>query len=159
MEEKKVREFKFTMAGKKKTVSVRIFFEYNQEEEKSVCKLCGEKVSGDHLTNLKKHLRTTHKEEYDAHLKEEESNLKRKRVESASEAAVPSKKLKQENIRSTLLNEITVKINFKTLESACIALVVNGRPLLLMDDPDFHRIIDPILDGFEDNSENQQRKY
>ena len=85
MEEKKVREFKFTMAGKKKTVSVRIFFEYNQEEEKSVCKLCGEKVSGDHLTNLKKHLRTTHKEEYDAHLKEGF-------LSQADEAAAPLRK-------------------------------------------------------------------
>ncbi|CAH0387123.1 unnamed protein product [Bemisia tabaci] len=136
--------------------SIGIFFDYIKEENKSVCRRCKEKIGGNHVTNLKKHVRTQHKEEYEEWLNkqktEEEDNLKNKkrnREDEDAAAGSSAKKLKQGDIRSALFNEVTVKINLETIENACINLIINGRPLVLMDDAAFHSIIDPILEGLK----------
>lgn len=112
--------------------SIRIFFDYIKEENKSVCRRCKEKIGGNHVTNLKKHVRTQHKEEYEEWLNkqktEEEDNLKNKkrnREDEDAAAGSSAKKLKQGDIRSALFNEVTVKINLETIENACINLIIN----------------------------------
>lgn len=127
------------MSGKQ---GIRKFFLYDQNINKSTCTICGETVTGNHVTNLKKHIRAKHKEEYAEFEAEEKANLKRKREDEEAETA--NKKFKQETIRSTLLNEVTVKINLKTIIESCVALIVNGRPLVLRSSmaPD---LLDSIL--------------
>lgn len=44
---------------------------------------------------------------------------------------------------------IIIKMDLKTLEDACVDLIANGRPLTLMNDEAFHKIVDPILLGLK----------
>lgn len=44
---------------------------------------------------------------------------------------------------------VNVKINPKILLDACTELVTtNGRPLVMLEDTGFRKILDPILKGF-----------
>ena len=47
---------------------------------------------------------------------------------------------------------IRVKMNKKTLQNACLALVtINGRSFMLMVDSGFRKILNPLLEGMQPN--------
>lgn len=131
-------------------MSLREYFVFDKIRNKSKCKVCGKEITGNHATNLRKHLKQ-HKAEYKAYEEKEKETENRKRKREEEPSNVPAKKPKicQQLITSTLKKEITIKMDLKTLDDACVDLIANGRPLLLMNDPAFHKIVDPILDGLK----------
>lgn len=134
------------MAGRRKENNIRKFYEYDELNDTSTCILCKAKIKGNHATNLSKHVKTKHPNQFKEF--EKENNLKRKK--ELDEEATSSKKQKgqvQTTLKKSMFRELIIKMDLKSLQDACVDLIMNGRTLNLMDDPAFHRIIDPILQG------------
>ena len=78
-------------SGRPRESSVWDYFEFNEEENKSVCivevgdcqnepKLCGIKIAGKYPTNLRKHLKKFHKKEHQDMEKKEREKEEAKKV-------------------------------------------------------------------------------
>ncbi|EDW18000.2 uncharacterized protein Dmoj_GI12344, isoform A [Drosophila mojavensis] len=92
---------------------------------KSVCKVCGMQLSGNHSTNLKRHLHVKHGEiirEFDT---EEENKSK----------VIKKKKITYETSEESILNSI-IKI-----------VTTDGKPFMFLDSEGFKEIVDPIYNA------------
>ena len=54
-----------TNSGRKKQSAVWKYFSYDAVSNKSKCNICNRDLAGDNSTNLKTHLKTSHKSKYD----------------------------------------------------------------------------------------------
>lgn len=99
---------------------------------------------GNHGTNLKRHLQIHH-ELYEEYLLNE--------LEKSAECHTPVKKrVAGMDLYQFIKPSIKVKTDMKKLINSCIELItVNGRPYSLLDDSGFRNIIDPILNGIQNN--------
>lgn len=62
-----------------------------------------------------------------------------------------TKKESQLNLFSYLVPKVKVQLNKKIILDACIDLVtVNGRPFSMLNDTGFRKILDPVLNGFQE---------
>ncbi|KAH8357398.1 hypothetical protein KR084_004227, partial [Drosophila pseudotakahashii] len=103
---------------------VHFFFKFEKSVNKSTCNICGAKLAGNHLTNLRRHLITKHKDAFDA--------------------------LKDNNIKTTIAKKR--KISYETSEESITSSLVemvttDGRPLILLDSNGFRGIMSPIYNA------------
>lgn len=130
--------------GRKDENPCRDYFIIDKEKGESKCNvgLCTTILSGknyNHAGNMESHLNNKHKE-----LKDEIAEKKRKIESSAKrknqgqDGTVPSKKIK-------------IQMDSATLKKACVEMVTtNGRPFKAMNDSGFRRIIEPIIEGLNE---------
>ncbi|KAF0715623.1 zinc finger BED domain-containing protein RICESLEEPER 1-like isoform X1 [Aphis craccivora] len=112
-------------------------------------------MTGKHSSNLEKHIFSHHKKQFN-----ELQDVKNSKKIDAPESTWKFKKQKRDidssqMFMSSFIANKTIKIEMdkKKLLSACIELItVNGRPMCLMQDSGFQKIINPILKAFEPNS-------
>lgn len=127
-----------TEMSSKRKHEVYSYFKYSAEKKTNKCESCDIELNSNHAENLMRHLKVKHRDIYD--------NLDSKR------------RKKTENIQPTLNNYVTkckkmhsVKILPQELQNACVEMVTkNGRPLIAVEDSGFRKIIDPILNSFEE---------
>lgn len=127
--------------SKKQTNSVHEKFVFDEKSNTSKCRICDKIMKGKHATNLLKHLNSSHTTEY-AEVSTE--NLKRIKLGNAT------KHKHQEQI-SNIFEKSNIHVNMTPtiLKSALVEMITkNGRPLCIVEDSGFRKIIDPILDGF-----------
>lgn len=62
-----------------------------------------------------------------------------------------TKKESQVKLFNFLVPKVNVQLNKKIILDACIDLVtVNGRPFSMLNDTGFRKILDPVLNGFQE---------
>lgn len=111
---------------------IRALFEYNKEENKSECKMCQIKFTGEHLTNLKRHIEAKHKS-FLGHL-----------TPSVEKSELPKKKIK-----------ISYEIDAESFKSSLVKIITkDGQPLSQLDSEGFREIVDPIFKALNMNSIN-----
>lgn len=64
--------------GRKPDIVVRAFFA--QVDGKSVCKLCKNVFKGNFITNLRRHLKNVHRDQYNREMNEAESEVEEKKL-------------------------------------------------------------------------------
>lgn len=117
---------------RKKPGGARTVFEYLADEDVSKCRICGTKVPGQHLGNLKKHLKLKHAEFYENMDDDEELD---------DELVQPSKKRK-----------IVVEYDAGEVEEAWLNLVVKeGRPFTILDSKSLQTLLSPVFGALEIN--------
>ncbi|KAH8394453.1 hypothetical protein KR222_009591 [Zaprionus bogoriensis] len=114
--------------GKDMSKRVHKFFKFNVEENKSMCSVCGIKLSGAHLTNLRRHLTTKHMEVFN-----EFNNS-----ECSTETKCEGRR----------------KISYQTSEEAIVASLIkivttDGKPFAYLDSEGFKEIMHPIYDALD----------
>ncbi|KAL4091294.1 hypothetical protein QTP88_026003 [Uroleucon formosanum] len=135
---------------------VRRYFKTHAEGEngnlQSICKIqnWNKKLVGNHLGNLKRHLKVFHKVEYQQILLEAADEFSTDTTNSVSMSSTssnspdlfsPTQKRCRENRKR--LNKTSAVID------GCIEMVtVNGRPLRIMEDSSFRKIVGPIFRSF-----------
>lgn len=120
---------------------VHAFFSYNHSDGKSTCVLSGcltEKIIGRHTGNSTRHIKRQHKDAFPLLEKNIEEFYSEKK----------SKRVKKKNGEC-----VNVLMNHNDIVKACVELVtVNGRPLRMLEDSGFKRILDPIVESFAKTS-------
>lgn len=109
--------------GRELNKKVQQFFKLNLEENKSICSVCGIKLSGNHSTNLRRHLTTKHMDIFNewnnsGHSQSAQSEEKRRISYQASEEAIVSSLIK--------------------------IVTTDGKPFIFLDSEGFEEIMDPI---------------
>ncbi|KAL4135883.1 hypothetical protein QTP88_007465 [Uroleucon formosanum] len=127
--------------GRHTLSTVYEYFNYDKQNQESICNDCNGKIKGKHGTNLKRHL-SSHQDFY-------EEMLVKDKVKKKSSAKTTTSVIKaHEKLFHFSTPEVKVNINMNTLISICVDLVtINGRPYSLLNDTGFKNIINPILDG------------
>ena len=113
---------------------MRNYLTFDSNKNVSVCQVdgCGVEIKGNHAGNLEKHFKSCHR--YESDLVQEERLSRKRKAGEGEDGGRPKK--------------ICVRINRKTIVDSCIDLVaVHGRPLQLIDDRAFRKIIDPLIEG------------
>ncbi|XP_017779852.1 PREDICTED: uncharacterized protein LOC108565083 [Nicrophorus vespilloides] len=132
--------------GRSKSNPVSKYFTYIDRTDLSQCEVpgCNMMLKGKHSANLERHLQRRHPEDFH-HLQLMKLEPKRKISETRfTSIKVPVKQTKLEDVKLT----IAVSIAQQTLVDACIELVtINSRPLNLINDSGFRKIVDPIICG------------
>ncbi|XP_017779830.1 PREDICTED: uncharacterized protein LOC108565068, partial [Nicrophorus vespilloides] len=133
--------------GRFKTNPVSKYFTYINGTDLSQCEIpgCNKILKGKHSANLERHLQSRHPEDFH-HLQLMKLEPKRKISETTftSKKVPVCKRPKLEDVKLT----IAVSIAQQTLVDACIELVtINSRPLNLINDSGFRKIVDPIICG------------
>lgn len=110
-------------------------FVYDKKCNTSECKYCKFKMKGKHTENLTRHIKRKHADIFEE-IVGEISEKKRKKDSN------------QNSITKYIVSKppsATVSIEKQDLVDGCIELVTkNGRPLKLMEDSGFRKIIDPL---------------
>lgn len=120
------------MSDVKSLAGARSAFECLPSENVSKCKICGAKVPGQHLENLKNHLRQKHEEFYNDRDEEDEP---------IEERVQPSKKRK-----------IVLEYDADEVKEAWLNLVViEGRPFTILDSTSLRTMLSPIFGALEIN--------
>ncbi|CAH1733108.1 unnamed protein product [Aphis gossypii] len=133
---------------------VRRYFKYHAEGEnanKSICKIqnCNKILAGNHLGNLKRHLKVFHAIEYQQILLEEDeistdttNTVSMSSTSSNSPDLFPPTQKRMHSADKT----INVSIKRRAVIDGCIEMVtINGRPLKILEDSGFRKIVDPIF--------------
>ena len=103
-------------------------------------------LKGTYAANLERHVKRQHKEVYKEYCEERAEESARKRCMESGDFA--STTAWQTTLDESLLKTVRVKIGIAMLKAACVELVtVNGRPLSLIEDSGFRKILDPLLQG------------
>ncbi|XP_050548304.1 uncharacterized protein LOC126909940, partial [Daktulosphaira vitifoliae] len=131
---------------------LKMFFKHDNASNRSECNLCKKFITGKHSSNLEKHVFAHHKLQY-ADLIKAKNKLKQTIENLDAETSLTNK---INNSQSTLNNFVSIskksiKLNLdkNSLIAACIEMVtINGRPLTLLQDSGFRKILDPVLDAF-----------
>ncbi|CAI6355875.1 unnamed protein product [Macrosiphum euphorbiae] len=136
---------------------VRRYFKYHSEGEnanKSTCKIqnCNKILAGNHLGNLKRHLKVFHTLEYQQILLEEDeistdttNTVTMSSISSNSPDLFPPTQKRVHSAEKTT----NVSIKRRAVIDGCIEMVtINGRPLKIMEDSGFRKIVDPIFRSF-----------
>ncbi|XP_051977288.1 uncharacterized protein LOC127639367 [Xyrauchen texanus] len=126
------------------------YFFYDKVSNKSFCKIegCGAEISGHHGGNLQRHLQRRHPAEH-------AETTAQKRPASVDGLTT----LDVAVVKRAKITGLHVQLSPNIIKDACIELVtINGRPLSLMEDSGFRKIIDPIQEAigndFNINSTN-----
>lgn len=115
------------MGRKRKIKGVRDVFVFDQVANWSCCLICDKKINGDHLGNLKNHLKQHH------------PDALKTLDESPAPKEPPEKKIK-----------ITLEYSPKEVMDAwCNVVIHEGRPFVLLDSKYLRYIIKPIFDALE----------
>lgn len=127
-----IKAVKMPRGRRKKPGGARSVFDYLEEENVSKCKICEAKVPGQHLGNLKKHLKINHAEFY---------NEMDQNDELDEEIVLPAKRRK-----------ISVEYDTNEVEDAWLNLIVKeGRPFTILDSPSLRSLLTPIFGALEIN--------
>jgi len=102
------------------------FFKFNLEEKKSICSVCGIKLSGNHSTNLRRHLTTKYRDIFS-----EWNNSGHSQLTQCEEKRRISYQTSEEAIVSSLIKIVTT----------C------GKPFIFLDIEGFKEIMDPIYNA------------
>ncbi|KAL5246159.1 hypothetical protein ACI65C_013567 [Semiaphis heraclei] len=119
-----------------------MFFKYDKLTNISKCSVqnCTASLKGKHGSNLEKHIFAYHKTQY-VELQNAKSNTSDTSISNSATA---------EKLMTNFMKKqcITINMSEQILLTACVELVtMNGRPLTMMKDSGFRKIIDPILVG------------
>lgn len=166
--------------GRNATNPVKSYFEYNSIDRESTCKICNRNLSGNQSSNREKHIERWHKGVYKElqaskakQLSSFKKNPAKKRIFSettdsntsdddssnelelvvSSEKASSSTKSTQPSIDKYIKpKNLSVELNLDSIKLACLEMVtVNGRPLAMMEDSGFQKIIKPIMKSVNQN--------
>ncbi|XP_046868428.1 zinc finger BED domain-containing protein RICESLEEPER 2-like [Drosophila willistoni] len=115
--------YSFCKMGKDEIKKVHNFFRFIAEENKSMCNVCGFKMSGTYLTNLRRHLTIKHGDIFNEWSKSGDSQV-------------------QESVKKR-------KISYLTSEESIISSIIkivttDGKPFLFLDSEGFMDIMNPI---------------
>lgn len=157
--------------GRNKTHPIRDeqYFHYVKLTDRSTCKECDKVFTGNHSGNLEKHYKTDHKATFKDIQRKKELNLewykkntvgkKRTRIilSDSDDSSTNSDNAKKEScniqpkINSLLkTNNVTINMSKDELKNACLELVtINGRPISIIEDSGFAKIINAITNGFK----------
>lgn len=110
-------------------------FSYNAQTNVSICKACKIEMKGKHTENLVRH-------------------MKRKHADIAERifSEITAKKQKEHKNENSIMKyfannppSATVSVSTEDLVNGCVELVTkNGRPLKMLEDSGFRKIIDPL---------------
>ncbi|XP_023243810.1 uncharacterized protein LOC111641809 [Centruroides sculpturatus] len=133
--------------GRIKENPCRKYYEFHRAENKNKCKICDFSMTGDHASNLERHLKRYHLKEF-----EEIQQMKKRKLNERNEPNLIESK-SQETTKSTAnSNYLYVKLERKTLIDACVELItVNGCSLELLEYSGFRKIINPLIEAIGDN--------
>ncbi|KAH8385480.1 hypothetical protein KR093_007926 [Drosophila rubida] len=112
--------------GRDSNKKVHQFFKVNLEENKSICSVCGVKLSGNHSTNLKRHLTTKHMDNFN-----EWQNSGSSKLIQCEEKRRISYQTSEEAIVCSLIKIVTT----------------DGKPFIFLDSEGFKEIMDPIYNA------------
>ncbi|KAH8336621.1 hypothetical protein KR059_010424 [Drosophila kikkawai] len=112
--------------GREANKKVHQFYKFNTSENKSECKVCGGKLTGNHSTNLKRHLTTKHGEIFRECDNEESTD---------SKVLLRQKKITHESSEEAIVNSL-IKI-----------VTTAGKPFLFLDSEGFKEILNPIYNA------------
>ncbi|XP_062141946.1 uncharacterized protein LOC133849979 [Drosophila sulfurigaster albostrigata] len=117
--------------GRDMNKNVHQFFKLNLDENKSICNVCGIKLSGNHSTNLRRHLTNKHMDifnewNYSGYTKLTQCEEKRRISYQTSEKSIVS--------------------------SLIIIVTTDGKPFKFLDSEGFNEIMDPIYNALGMNS-------
>lgn len=74
-----------------------------------------------------------------------------KELEKNNSSNKITKKESQLKLFNFLIPKVKVQLNKKMIIDACVDLVtVNGRPFSMLNDTGFRKILDPVLNGFQE---------
>ncbi|CAI6375595.1 unnamed protein product [Macrosiphum euphorbiae] len=150
--------------GRHKKNPVYSYFSKNIDKDRAQCLVegCGESLVGFHAGNMERHMKSQHPTEHTEIIKlksqgQYEPAVKKIRMTSN---IGNSSNLIQKNLNDMFVKkQISIKITKQIIIDACVELVtVNGRPFTLIEDSGFRKLLDPVLEGFNDkfaiNSQN-----
>ncbi|XP_070073359.1 uncharacterized protein [Drosophila takahashii] len=110
--------------GRKRNTTLRNFFEYNTEKNISECKICKITLTGNYVSNLKRHLQAKHRSDYEDD-------------DGSSDDQVEEKKVK-----------FSVTMGRNEAKNACIDLVTKQKlPLAVFDSTGFKTLTNQIFCG------------
>lgn len=101
--------------GRKPDIVVRAFFA--QVDGKSVCKLCKNVFKGNFITNLRRHLKNVHRDQYNREMNEAESEVEEKKVKFS--VAMDPEKMKEACVKLAT----TEKVPFALFDSECFKFI------------------------------------
>lgn len=108
--------------------------------KKNTCKLCKVQMTGNHAENLMRHLKRKHE---NAH-QDVVSKKKNRTADNNNNVQLPITEFIKSTPRSSNQAE-TINISKSDLLDACVELVTkNGRPLKMLEDSGFRKLVDPI---------------
>ncbi|XP_070135882.1 uncharacterized protein [Drosophila bipectinata] len=112
--------------GRDSNKNVHQFFKFNSVEKKSMCNVCGIKLSGNHSTNLRRHLTTKHMDIFN-----EWNNSGSTKLTDSEEKRKISYQTSEQAIVSSLIKIVTT----------------DGKPFKFLDSEGFNEIMDPIYNA------------
>jgi len=150
--------------GRHKKNPVYSYFSNNIDKNRAQCLVegCGEFLVGFHAGNMERHIKSQHPIEH-TKLIELKSNVQNEPVVKKlrmSSGIAKSSHLIQTNLNNMLVKKkISIEMTKQNVIDACVELVtINGRPFTLIEDSGFKKLLEPILEGFNDkfsiNSQN-----
>ncbi|XP_050059928.1 uncharacterized protein LOC126551173 [Aphis gossypii] len=129
--------------GRPSVSKIHSYFIFNKNLNESASKNCECKIKGKHGTNLKRHLASHHDQLYEEYMSKE--------LEKNNSSNKITKKESQLKLFNFLIPKVKVQLNKKMIIDACVDLVtVNGRPFSMLNDTGFRKILDPVLNGFQE---------
>lgn len=151
--------------GRKTThpIQEETYFKYNKLADKSTCQICKKVYVGKHSANLEKHYKADHPDIFKDIKRKKELNLswykknadgkkrKRSKPESSDDSGSESDCVLVQQKITDVLKSVNISINISPaqLKNACLELItVNGRPISILEDSGFIKIIDCITKGF-----------
>lgn len=137
-------------AGRPRKSLVWNFFEYERDKDKSVCQVltkkvgkeekCGKVLNGAFTSNMKKHLKASHKEEFLRFEKEEDERQKSHTHQKRGSALLSSSHSQQMTIKEAMKPTVYSKDSKKQLgitNKLAIFIGATSVPLSLVDCPEF----------------------
>ena len=124
-------------------------FAFDKATNSSKCNDCNIVMMNNHPENLMRHLKRKHVASYDI-IDFKRRNLNKK---ARNENSLTHSRFSMENFVSVkrIQRRINISITANEIKEACVEMVtINGRPLSILEDSGFRRILNPILNGFDD---------
>ncbi|KAH8338300.1 hypothetical protein KR074_005462 [Drosophila pseudoananassae] len=117
--------------GRDHNKKVQFFFQFKAEDNKSKCNVCGVKLAGSHVTNLKRHLIAKHAEIYNEFEIDDDK--------AQQNTCMKKRKISYETSEATIVSSI-LKI-----------VTTDGKPFLFLDSEGFRQILNPIYNALSMN--------
>lgn len=113
---------------------VHSYFDFNARTQRSICKVGGCVMKGRHTFNLFRHIQRKH---------------------SDTAKALRRSVQKYNGSRRDSNDEIVVRVSKSEIVKACVELTtVNGRPLTIVQDSGFKKILKPVLEALEESGDS-----
>jgi hypothetical protein len=155
--------------AKKETEIVREYFSYSKQSDESSCKIdeCDAKIAGNHAGNLERHINRRHPEIAvkisSKKEQQQQTTISTQKRVLGSSSAICSKVPRNDNqppITAFVTGVVKVQLSYKDLMEGCVEMVTkNGRPLSVVEDSGFRKIIDPIIHALKKTPNEKTTPY